>query len=460
MSHTILIVDDEQPIRISLMGILEDEDYRVLEAESGEKAMEVLSREPVSAVLLDIWMEGIDGIETLRRIKAMSTDEGINQDIPVIMMSGHGTIDTAVSATKEGAYDFLEKPLSLDRVLLLLERAIRECALVRENRDLKARMKTVYPLLGESRAALSLKDLIQRVAPTDGWVLIMGENGAGKEVAARQIHAQSLRNQDPFIPLNSAAIAEERIEIELFGQEDGRVENPSAANIRPGRFEQANGGTLFLDAIGDMSLRTQSKILQVLQEQRFYRVGGRHPIDVNVRVITASNKNLEVEVAEGRFREDLYYRLNVVPLFIPPLRERLEDIPLLVAHFMQLQRENLHRDRVFSDAAFRSLMGYHWPGNVRELKNLVERLMIMAPGSIIEPEDLPDFIHKRSVSPASTPWDSLLDIGTLREARLGFERIYLKTHLERNENNISRTAEAIGMERSALHRKFKTIGLG
>ncbi|HIJ83090.1 MAG: sigma-54-dependent transcriptional response regulator [Magnetococcales bacterium] len=457
MSHVVLIVDDEHTIRTSLKGILEDENYTALEADSGEEALEILGREAVSAVLLDIWMEGIDGIETLRRIKGMVTDNGLNQGIPVIMMSGHGTIDTAVSATKEGAYDFLEKPLSLERVLLLLERAIREWVLVQENRALKARMEAVHPLLGESRLAQSLREQIRRLAPTDGWVLITGENGVGKEVAARQIHAQSLRTRGPFVPLNSAAIPEERIEIELFGQEDDHLGH--APSIRPGRFEQAHGGTLFLDAIGDMPLRMQSKILRVLQEQRFYRVGGRHPIEVNVRVITASNKNLEMEIVEGRFRQDLYYRLNVIPLFVPSLRDRTDDIPLLVDHFIQLQRESLSQDRSFSEAAFKCLRQYHWPGNVRELKNLVERLMIMAPASIIQPEDLPEFIHKRSVSPASTPWEALLDIGTLREARQGFERIYLKVHLERNENNISRTAEAIGMERSALHRKFKNIGL-
>ncbi|MBF0420604.1 MAG: sigma-54-dependent Fis family transcriptional regulator [Magnetococcales bacterium] len=456
MSHTILIVDDEQSIRVSLTGILEDENYRVLTAESGEKALEILENESVSAVLLDIWMEGIDGIETLRRIKAMASGSG-NSGIPVIMMSGHGTIDTAVSATKEGAYDFLEKPLSLDRVLLLLDRALKSWELDRENRELRARVKSVPPLLGESKGAVALRDQIARLAPTDGWVLITGENGTGKEVAARQIHAQSLRARGPFIPLNSAAIPEERIEIELFGQEENRVGHPPV--VHPGRFEQAHGGTLFLDAIGDMSLRTQSKILRVLQEQRFYRVGGHSPVDVNVRVVTAANKYLDSEIAEGRFRQDLYYRLNVIPLFIPPLRERLDDIPLLVSYFIQQQRESLPQERSFSQTSLKCLRGYHWPGNVRELKNLVERLMIMAPASIIEPEDLPEFIHKRSVSPASTPWDALLDIGTLREARQGFERIYLKTHLERNENNISRTAEAIGMERSALHRKFKNIGM-
>ncbi|MBF0134019.1 MAG: sigma-54-dependent Fis family transcriptional regulator [Magnetococcales bacterium] len=457
MRHTVLIVDDEQPIRISLKGILEDEDYLVLEAASGEQALEMIEVEPISAVLLDIWMEGIDGIETLRRMKTRTGSDGINLGVPVIMMSGHGTIDTAVSATKEGAYDFLEKPLSLDRVLLLLDRAIRESELIQENRTLKERIKPIPPLLGHSKASSTLREQIGRLAPTDGWVLITGENGSGKEVAARQIHAQSLRKQGPFIPLNSAAIPEERIEIELFGQEEGGLKQ--GITIRPGRFEQADGGTLFLDAIGDMSLRTQSKILRALQDQRFHRVGGRHPIEVNLRVITASNKNLEPEIAEGRFRQDLYYRLNVIPLSIPPLRERLEDIPVLVAHFIQQQRESLPQDRSFSEASFKCLMGYHWPGNVRELKNLVERLMIMAPASIIQPEDLPEFIHKRTVSPASTPWEALLDIGSLREARQGFERIYLKTHLERHENNISRTAEAIGMERSALHRKFKNIGL-
>ncbi|MBF0454037.1 MAG: sigma-54-dependent Fis family transcriptional regulator [Magnetococcales bacterium] len=460
MNKTILIVDDEEPIRTSLRGILEDEEYTVVEAESGEIALEILAKGGISAILLDIWMEGIDGIETLRRIKSNKKENPIDPDLPVVIMSGHGTIDTAVSATKEGAYDFLEKPLSLDRVLLLLDRAIAAFALIKENRALKAKMEDeLPPMIGESPAMRQLKEQIDRLAPTDGWVLISGDNGAGKEVAARQIHSLSHRHDGPFIAVSSAAIPEEHIEVELFGREEGSL--GSTPSIQAGRFEQANGGTLFLDAVGDMSLRTQAKILRTLQERSFQRVGGNQPIQADVRVIASTSKDLEEEIREGRFRQDLFYRLNVIPLQLPPLHKRLEDIPILVDYFAGLlQRHNQSKARSFAPATFKSLREYHWPGNVRELKNLVERLLIMAPNPIIQPEDLPEFIYKKQAIPASTPWDSLLDIESLREARLGFERIYLKHFLERNSGNISRTSETIGMERSALHRKLKTLGLG
>jgi two-component system, NtrC family, nitrogen regulation response regulator NtrX len=460
MNKTILIVDDEEPIRTSLRGILEDEAYTVVEAESGESALDILAKGGISAVLLDIWMEGIDGIETLQRIKSNKDKNPIDPDLPVVIMSGHGTIDTAVSATKEGAYDFLEKPLSLDRVLLLLDRAINAYTLMKENRALKAKVEDeLPPMIGESSAMLLLKEQVNRLAPTDGWVLISGANGSGKEVAARQIHSLSNRCNGPFIAVSSAAIPEERIEVELFGLEEGSL--GSAPSIQAGRFEQASGGTLFLDAVGDMSLRTQAKILRTLQERRFQRVGGNQSIQADVRVIASTNKKLEQEIEEGRFRQDLYYRLNVIPLQLPSLRERLDDIPPLVNYFAGLlQEDSQKKKRTFAPATFKSLRDYHWPGNVRELKNLVERLLIMAPSTIIQPEDLPEFVHKRQAVPASTPWGSLLDIENLREARVGFERIYLKHFLELNNGNISRTSEAIGMERSALHRKLKTLGLG
>ena len=460
--HTILIVDDEESIRTSLRGILEDEEYIVMEASSGEEALDILAKYPVSAILLDIWMEGMDGVETLRRIKMPSSEGGghdLNSDVPVIMMSGHGTIETAVTTTKEGAYDFLEKPLSLDRILLLLKRAVREWLLVRENLDLRARMESVPPMVGHSSVMQALDQQIRRVAPTDGWVLLTGENGTGKEVAARWVHELSNRVKNPFIAVNSAAMPEKSIETELFGRE--KFGPSGQLTIQAGRFEQSNHGTLFLDAIGEMPLRTQAKILRVLQEQHFERVGGQQPIQVDVRVIAASNKNLEEEIEEGRFRQDLYYRLNIIPLHIPPLRERLEDIPLLVDYFSNMQRVGLTETRSFSPEVMEILQAYHWPGNVRELKNLVERLLIMVPGSEIGAKDLPEFLRGKRVEDmdSNSPWQTLLSQG-MRDAREGFERAYLKTQLERQQGNISRTAEIIGMERSALHRKLKTLGLG
>ena len=469
MNHTILIVDDEASIRTSVRGILEDEGYAVLETASGEEALALLEKRPVSAVLLDIWMDGMDGVEVLRRIKAVPSETGdsaaspglnhdLNRDVPVIMMSGHGTIETAVITTKEGAYDFLEKPLSLDRILLLLERAIRAWMLVRENRELRSRMGGAVPMVGESVVMQALDQQICRMAPTDGWVLLTGENGTGKEVAARRIHALSKRSDEPFVAVNSAAMQEKSIEIELFGRE--KVGPTGVPAIQPGRFEQSDRGTLFLDAIGEMPLRTQAKILRALQEQQFERVGGRQTIQVDVRVIAASNKNFQKEIAEGRFRQDLYYRLNVIPLHIPPLRDRLEDISLLVDHFSNMNQAGVTQTRRFSSEVLKILRGYHWPGNVRELKNLVERLLIMASGPEIEPDDLPEFLYeKRRAKHDDSPWSALLEQG-MREARESFERAYLNAQLERQQGNISRTAEVIGMERSALHRKLKTLGLG
>ncbi|MBF0624501.1 MAG: sigma-54-dependent Fis family transcriptional regulator [Magnetococcales bacterium] len=463
MSHTILIVDDEESIRLSLRGILEDENYHVVEADSGEAALALLAEQPVDAVLLDIWMDGIDGIATLRLLKEMEAvapgGAGAIREVPVIMMSGHGTITTAVTATKSGAYDFLEKPLSLDRVLLLLERAIRELQLVRENRDLKARMTADQPMIGSTPVMNDLDSQIRRVAPTDGWVLITGENGTGKEVAARRIHQLSQRAKGPFVTVNSAAIPEHLIESELFGHAAGAF--GEAGGARTGRFEQGNHGTLFLDEIGDMSLNTQAKILRLLQEQRFQPVGGSREVQVDVRVIAASNKNLDELIQQGRFRQDLYYRLNVIPLRVPPLRQRREDIPQLVDHFI---RQHLG-DRAavtFGPTVLEQLQSYHWPGNVRELKNLVERLLIMSPGPEITLDDLPEFIVQRhkATPAAASRWDVLLDHTNLRTAREAFEKMYLESQLQRHQGNISRTAETVGMERSALHRKLKSLGLG
>ncbi|MBF0124363.1 MAG: sigma-54-dependent Fis family transcriptional regulator, partial [Magnetococcales bacterium] len=378
-----------------------------------------------------------------------------NRETPVIMMSGHGTIHTAVAATKIGAYDFLEKPLSLDRVLLLVERAVRELSLVRENRELKARVETDQPMIGQTAVLRHLDMQIRRVAPTEGWVLITGENGTGKEVAARRIHKLSARAEGPFVAVNSAAIPEKLIESELFGQEEGAFGLGSEARI--GRFEQGHQGTLFLDEIGDMSLVTQSRILRILQERRFERVGGGSQIQVDVRVIAASNKNLEELIAQGLFRADLYYRLNVIPLRVPPLRERLDDIPLLINHFIQAHSHDLPQ-RQFANEAIAYLKQYHWPGNVRELKNLVERLLIMASGPVIQPSDLPEFVTGTRNRPPSV-MDTVLEHDDIRTAREAFERAYIQRQLEKHQGNISRTAEAVGMERSALHRKLKSLGL-
>jgi two-component system nitrogen regulation response regulator NtrX len=468
MKHEILIVDDEEMIRGSLRGILEDEAYGVLEAASGEEALAMLSRREVSAILLDIWMDGIDGLETLRRIKgygegALAGDGErnpvrlLNREAPVIMMSGHGTIHTAVAATKSGAYDFLEKPLSLERVLLLLERAIRELILVRENRALKARVDEAHTMIGATPVMRQLEEQIRRVAPTESWVLITGENGTGKEVAARRIHRLSARVNGPFVAVDSASAPERLMENELFGQEAGAFGPTSEARI--GHVEQGHQGTLFLDEIGDMELTTQARLLRMLQEQRLERMGGQRSIPVDVRVIAASNKNLTELMARGQFREDLYYRLNVIPLRVPPLRDRLEDIPLLVDYFMARHAQQERSQHRFSEAALTAMKGYHWPGNVRELKNVVDRSLIMAVGPLIQVTDLPEAITGMRAVPRESLALDALESDDLRTAREIFERAYLQRQLEKHQGNISRTAETVGMERSALHRKLKTLGL-
>ncbi len=450
---TILVVDDEDSIRQSLEGILEDEGFESAFASTGEECLAKISSEDPDLVLLDIWMPGIDGLETLKRIKKSRPQQ------LVIMMSGHGTIETAVKATQLGAYDFIEKPLSLEKVLLSIQNALQVGQLVAENIALKEKISRDYQMIGDSPVILHLKKQISIAAPSSGWALITGENGTGKELVARAIHQQSSRADKPFIEVNCAAIPEELIESELFGHEKGAFTGATAA--RKGKFDLANGGTLFLDEIGDMSLKTQAKILRILQEHKFERVGGNRTIEVDVRVIAATNKDLEEEIQEGNFREDLYFRLNVLPFVVPPLRNRKEDIPRLCQHFLKVfcSKESREPKSITADA-MRALIQYNWPGNVRELKNLIERLVIMTPEKEIQFSDLPHSINKGQVTKAAVDelvQDELPD--SYREAKELFEKKFLYEKLKKNNWNVSKTAEDIGLERSNLHRKIKTYGI-
>jgi two-component system nitrogen regulation response regulator NtrX len=449
---TILVVDDEQSIRESLDGILQDEGYRTLLAETGEQALEAVQENSPDLVLLDIWLPGIDGLETLRRMRQSAPEQ------LVVMMSGHGTIETAVKATKLGAYDFIEKPLSLEKVLICIENALKVGRLVEENRTLKEKMAKDYEMIGTSTAIRQLKEQIAIAAPTSGWVLISGENGTGKELVARAIHTLSKRHDKPFIEVNCAAIPEELIESELFGHEKGAFTGATAQ--RKGKFDLAHEGSLFLDEIGDMSLKTQAKILRILQEKKFERVGGSRTIEVDVRVIAATNKDLEEEIRAGNFRQDLYYRLNVLPFHVPPLRKRRRDIQLLAEHFLaHFCRKESRKSKRLAPEAIDMLTRYAWPGNVRELKNIIERLVIMIPHEVIGPQDLP---HHLQSGPGPDATASLLptDEGvSLKQAREEFEKEFILQKLQENDGNISRTAEAIDMERSNLHRKIKSYGI-
>ncbi|AMV73003.1 sigma-54 dependent transcriptional regulator [Desulfuromonas carbonis] len=449
---TILIIDDEEGIRESLRGILEDEGFRTLYAADGEQGLQKVREENFDLILLDIWMPGIDGIETLRRIRELVPEQ------QVIMMSGHGTIETAVKATKFGAFDFIEKPLSLDKLLLVVNNALKVGRLVEENRSLKAKLAKDYEMIGTSPAIRLLKEQIAIAAPTSGWVLITGENGTGKELVARAIHTQSQRRDKPFVEVNCAAIPEDLIESELFGHEKGAFTGATAQ--RKGKFDQAHEGTLFLDEIGDMSLKTQAKVLRILQEHKFERVGGSRTIEVDVRVIAATNKDLEEEIAAGRFREDLFYRLNVIPFHVQPLRERREDIPLLANYFLEFFCSKESREKkTLSTEAQEALAAYPWPGNVRELKNIIERLAIMTPERSIDLRHLPRSITSHQAPRPASGLSGLADNATFREAKEEFEKEYLLQKLEENEWNISRTAEAIDLERSNLHRKIKSFGI-
>ncbi len=445
----ILIVDDEKAIQTTLRGVLEDEGYRVTAVGSGPEAIAMFQDEAPDLVFLDIWMAGMDGLEALAELKR------IRPESAVVMISGHGTIETAVKATKLGAYDFVEKPLSLEKTLLAAARALEHSRLERENRDLRERLERGQEIVGKSALIGELRAQIATAAPTNGRVLIHGENGSGKELVARAIHALSVRRDGPFVEVNCAAIPEELIESELFGHERGAF--TGAVARRRGKFELADRGTIFLDEVGDMSLKTQAKVLRVLEEQTFERVGGKETIRVDVRVLAASNQNLREQIAAGRFREDLFYRLSVIPIEVPPLRQRKEDIPLLVEHFIRLfSGENGKRPKTISVEALAYFLSYDWPGNVRELRNMVERLVIMAPHDVIGPEDLPPPLRPRDAGAAG---EESQKERTLKEARESFERAYILAELRGHDWNMTRTAEKLGIERSHLYRKLKAYGI-
>ncbi|MFP4392370.1 MAG: sigma-54-dependent transcriptional regulator [Desulfohalobiaceae bacterium] len=450
----ILVVDDEEDIRISLAGILEDEGFFVQSCSDGEEALQILEREEPDLLYLDIWLPGKDGMKILERVRKDYSG------IPVVMISGHGNIETAVQSIKKGAFDFIEKPLSLDKVVLTTNKALEFKKLQQENQDLRSRIKLDYvqEITGRSKPVQELKTQIERVAPTEAWVLITGDNGTGKEIVARDIHSKSKRAKKPMIAVNCAAIPEELIESELFGYEKGAF--TGANKTHAGRFELAHKGTLFLDEIADMSLKTQAKILRILQEQSFERVGGGKTINVDVRVIVATNKDLSAEIKAGRFREDLFYRLNVFPLHVPRLKERIQDLPLLVQEFMdQLCHEHGFRPLEFSDDALYKLQAYSWPGNVRELKNFVERMLIMHAGQRIETRDLPREISEQGQVKAVSAGDRGWSAQDFKAARAKFERDFLAAKLEEYQGNVSRLAEGIGLERSYLHRKLKFYGI-
>ncbi len=454
MAQDILIVDDEADIRELIGGLLEDEGYQARYAGDADTALaEIRARKPALAVL-DVWLQGsrLDGIELLDEIKHA------DPELPIIVISGHGTIETAVSAIRKGAYDFIEKPFKSDKLLVTVERALETSRLRRENAELRSKSEIYSELIGESAAAVSLRNMIEKVAPTNSRVLISGQPGSGKELVARLIHAQSLRANGPFVPVSAAMMNPDRVEAELFGAEtDGGVE-------RVGLLEQAHGGTLFLDEVGDMPLATQGKLLRMLVEQRFKRLGGNSDVEVNVRVLSSSARDLRGLIAQGRFREDLFHRLAVVPIEAPSLAERRDDIPMLVKHFIErLVAMSGLPPRKIGDDAMAALQAHDWPGNVRQLRNNVERLLILAVGDPSEPvtlDSLPSEVTGQS-SGNDAGFDAERMIGLpLRDAREKFEREYLKVQINRFGGNISRTATFIGMERSALHRKLKTLGVG
>jgi two-component system nitrogen regulation response regulator NtrX len=453
-SERILIVDDEAGIRSTLAGILEDEGYAVEAVGTAAEATGRLGAAGFDAVLLDLWLPDRDGLELLSELR----------DQPVIVISGHATVDTAVKATRLGAYDFLEKPLSLSRVVVTVQNALERGRLARELRQLSDRLERAEPLLGGSPRMQRLKAELATAARSESRILILGENGTGKELVARQIHRLSGRSQGPFVEVNCAAIPEDLIESELFGHVRGAF--TGAVGDRPGRFEQADSGTLFLDEIADMSLKTQARVLRVLQEQRFERVGGSSPIRVDVRVLAATNKDLEEEIRQGRFREDLYFRLAVIPLQVPALRERIDDVPVLVAHFVALFAYELkQRPKTVDREAMKLLEDYSWPGNVRELRNLVERMMIMVPGATIGAGDLSAAIRDGaggSGAGAAAAADRALweaDYASLRDARGAFEKHFIERKLAEHDGNVSRTAQVLGLERSNLYRKMRAYGI-
>ncbi|MBV9860750.1 MAG: sigma-54-dependent Fis family transcriptional regulator [Alphaproteobacteria bacterium] len=455
MAHDILIVDDEADIRMLIAGVLKDEGYATREAADSDETAEAIRARQPSLIILDIWLQGsqLDGIEILKQLR----DD--MPAVPVVIISGHGTIETAVEAIKIGAYDFIEKPFKADRLLLVIARAIEAAELRRENEELRLRAGGEIDLVGGSSAINQVRQQIERVAPTGSRVLITGAPGAGKEVVGRLLHSRSRRAKGPFVAVNCATMRPERLEMELFGSETG----VDGAGRKIGTFERAHGGTLFLDEVADMPLETQGKIVRVLQEQTFERVGGSSRVEVDVRVVASSNRELAGEIAAGRFREDLFYRLSVVPIRVPALRDRREDIPLLARHFMARACEAARlQPRDFGEDAMAALQAYTWPGNVRQLRNVIDWLLIMAPGDAresVRADMLPNEIT--AIAPTVVKWDKGSEIMTLplRDAREVFEREYLLAQVTRFGGNISRTAAFIGMERSALHRKLKSLGV-
>ncbi|MFI5303931.1 MAG: sigma-54-dependent transcriptional regulator [Nitrospiria bacterium] len=446
----ILIVDDEEGILKTLSGILSDEGYRVTTKANGRDAIQSILANPPQLVLLDIWMPDIDGIETLQKIRDFSPN------LTVVMMSGHGSIESAVKAIKLGAYDYIEKPLSLEKVILIIKHALNEQKLERENSQLRKEMEKKWRLVGSSPAMNRLREQIQKAAPTLSRVLISGENGTGKELVARSIHAGSPRASQPFIEINCAAIPETLIESELFGYEKGAFTGASGQKI--GSFELAHLGTLFLDEIGDMSLSTQAKVLRIIQEQRFQRVGGTKTHLIDVRLISASNKQLQDEIKKGNFREDLYYRINVIPIKLPPLRERKEDIPDLVEYFInEITREQGMKPKAFTPESLSRLMAMEWKGNIRELRNIVERVLIMSPHRVISEADL--FFLENQSQPAAHFDFSPSEAVSLKEARSFFEKKYIREMLDSNDWNILKTAEKLQIERTHLYRKMKMLGI-
>jgi two-component system nitrogen regulation response regulator NtrX len=468
--RSVLIIDDEASIRKSLIGALSDEGYGVVAAASGKEGLDAIRKDRPDVVLLDIWMPEMDGIETLKQIKALWPDQ------IVIMMSGHGTIETAVKSTKLGAFDFVEKPLSLERILVLMQNASNVQDLTRENQALRKQVQEKgRKLVGESPAMKQIQELVRRVAPTTGSVLITGENGTGKELIAQSIHALSPRYNKPFIEINCAAIPEELIESELFGHEKGAF--TGATQLRRGKFDLANGGTLFLDEIGDMSLKTQAKVLRVIQEQKFERVGGTQTISVDVRIVAATNKDLKAEISRNQFRGDLFYRLNVIPFHIPALRDRKEDIPLLADYFLK-EFSCIHgkKLRTLSPEAGQVLTAYTWPGNVRELKNLIERVVILTTeaeeNQVISAASLLSHLQDEAliqqfndktgeihVGPRRDALEAITSARNLRDARQEFEKEFILKTLKENDWNVSRTAQVLGVERSHLHKKMKSYGI-
>ncbi len=453
-NEIILIVDDEESVRNSLAGVMKDEGYEVVTAVSGKEGLDLLHEVQPALALLDIAMPAMDGIETLRRFKE------VRPDMPVIMVTGHGTIETAVKTTKMGAYDFIVKPPELQHLTLVVKHGLEESRLREENESLKRSIDRRHEIVGESEKIKTLKEQIALAGPTNGWVLIHGESGTGKEFVARAIHRASRRSSGPFVEVNCAAIPQELIESELFGHEKGSF--TGATGMKRGKFELAHAGTIFLDEIADMSMATQAKVLRVLEGQEFQRVGGTKTLKVDVRVVAASNKNLADEIRKGAFREDLYYRLNVIPLTVPPLRERADDIPRLVRHFLQeFSTEYGQKIKTIDDDALDLFVRYQWPGNVRELRNIIERLIIMVPGPVLRVQDVPPPVHppqqEHSAPTISGQGRAGHNHATLREARSAFEREFIMQKLRENDGNVSRTADAIGVERSNLHRKIKAL---